>query len=247
MLPVVAIYQGPVIGDLAGGAVPAQLWAVCTQPHWTDSLREETSLFDHIDNIETDRPSCAIAKAEVEPLVVAFGVEVVLQHQIVFVDCFRALIGVEQITALKVGVEELPVGTVLGFEYRKLSGIIVDSLVEAEVAICVIRRGYSKSLRGLWSGTCYIRADKRRCLHTCHASNGIFAALEAVSTAAPTISPILLENRSQAILDVAYTSQPAYLSGSDNNDRGSQSNGLSSSTRSFADDTMRDMVSLASH
>lgn len=67
------------------------------------SVVEERIIFEQVDDVEPHFHRVLYADAEVEPLQVPLGVDVVVQHQIVFV--VGHLVGCQQIAALEVRIK----------------------------------------------------------------------------------------------------------------------------------------------
>jgi len=68
-------------------------------------------------------------------LVVAFGVKIILEDEVVLVGRFGRLVGVEEVSGLKIGVEQLLVVSDGRRECSEVPRIVVDRLVEIKAAI----------------------------------------------------------------------------------------------------------------
>jgi len=100
------------IVDLAAIADPAQaaLAALLGEGERLESIAEEGVLLDQVDDIELDPlVLLGVGDLEVEPLVVAAGVDIVLQNEVIGLEGVAVVVvgvGVEEVAALEVGVED---------------------------------------------------------------------------------------------------------------------------------------------
>jgi hypothetical protein len=87
--------------DVAADGVPASQVAL-EPPNGPHSVLEQSVFLDHVYDIETYAAFALRSEGEIEPLVVAFGVSVVLQEQIVLLRLgFCCEIGVEEVSRLE--------------------------------------------------------------------------------------------------------------------------------------------------
>lgn len=66
------------------------------------ALGEEVGFFDEVDDGESAGSALGVGEAEEEPVVVAVGVEVVFDEEVVFVGLFGSVVGAAEVATFKI-------------------------------------------------------------------------------------------------------------------------------------------------